>query len=344
MKGKAMKILKPYPAEKKDDLIYFDDNSELIKEIKKRYDYTSVVFNETMSEEEKADIIRQYDVLLTAWSSPRVPISLADNPGNLKYICNITGQMRDWIGEELIKSPHLVVTNWGDGQAFCMAEGAFAIMMTLMKNIPLHIKNGKSKSMEPPVNKQHFTLLDTRVGIYGFGAIGRKFLEMLRPFSPKVYIYDPYAKDIPKDITVVNSLDELFKISQILVVHAGLSDETKGSIKAEHLSMLPDGAIFINTARGLIVEDGALEKELTKGRIRAGLDVFGSGNICEENSPLRELDNVILTCHTVGICDWGLERDKMVVPVKNCLENLERFSKGEELKFIMDVERYKRST
>lgn len=340
-----MKIIKPYPAVYKDDLKYFDENSDLIKEIKEKYDYTSVVFDESMSDEEKANIIRQYDVLLTGWSSPHVPNCLAENPGNLKYICNITGEMRSWIDEEIVASPHFVVTNWGDAPAFSVAEGAFALMMTMMKSIPLHIKNAASGSMEPPASKQHMTLYNTPVGIYGLGVIGRKFLEMLRPFCPKVYVFDPYITDIPEDVTMVDSLEELCKISQIFVVHAALSPETEGSVTADHLAMLRDDTLIINTARGPIIDKDALEKEILSGRLRAGLDVFGKiENMSAPDSSIRQLDNVVQTCHSVGIADWGLDWDKMVVPMKNCLDNLERFAKGEELKFIMDVERYRRST
>lgn len=340
-----MKIIKPYPAVFKDDLKYFDDDSELVQEIKKKYDYTSVIFDDSMSEEEKANIIRQYDVLLTGWSSPHVPNCLADNPGKLKYICNITGEMRSWIDEEIVASPHFVVTNWGDAPAFCVAEGAFALMMTMMKNIPLHIKNAASGSMEPPRNKQHFTLFGTRVGIYGLGVIGRKFLDMLRPFNPDVYVFDPYLKDIPENVTMVDSLEELCRISQIFVIHAALSPETEGSVTATHLALLPNDSILINTARGAIVDYDALEKEIISGRIRAGLDVVRSHeNICPPDSPMRKMDNVVQTCHTVGIADWGLERDRMIVPVQNCLDNLARFANGEKLKFVMDVKRYRRST
>ena len=87
-----------------------------------------------------------------------------------------------------------------------------------------------------------------------------------------------------------------------------------------------------------------MEKELLKGRIRAGLDVFGDGNCCEPDSPLRGLDNVIFTYHGIGGKNIIDGDDANPIVTKNCLDNLERFSKGEELQFVMTPERFKIST
>ena len=339
-----MRIVKVYPSEYNDDLRHFDDNSILIRKIKEKYDYTSVTFSNDMSEEDCADVIRQYDVLLTAWGSPHIPNSLAHNPGNLKYICNITGEMSKWIDRELVESPYITITNWGDAPAYDVAEGAVVLLMTLMKDIPLHIKNCATDSMKPPKGVRQLTLFGTAVGIYGMGVIARKFVDMLRPFGARFYAYDPYVDNMPEGVTKVNSLEELFSVSRILAVHAALCDETKDSITEELLALLPDGAVFINTARGRIIKDGALEKELLKGRIRAGLDVFSDGNCCEPDSPLRGLNNVIFTYHGIGGKNIIDGDDANPIVTKNCLDNLERFSKGEELQFVMTPERFKIST
>lgn len=340
-----MKILKTYTSEKKkSDLRYSGDDSPLIKEIKKNYDLTEFILPPDYTEKEYADLIRQYDVLLTMWDSAHVPNELAENPGNLKYICNITGEMTKWIDKEIIESPHITVTNWGDAPAFGVAEGAFALLHAVMKDIPLSIDHARNNGTGAHPDVRLGSLHYTRVCIYGMGAIGRKFVEFIRPFRPEIYAYDPYVDDMPEGVTKVNSLQELFSKAQIMVIHAALCKETEGSVTKELLSLLPDGGVIINTARGKIIDQDALLAELESGRLRAGLDVMYPTDWPDEDAPIRQLKNVILTGHFVSGNNWGINPDELDFTSLNCLENLKRFGEGKPLKFVMDYERYSRTT
>jgi len=337
-----MKIIKAY----KHDYIAkeYGPESPLLREIRNRYDFTELVLPADYTDAQYAEILRGYDVAMTMWGSPPIPDELADNPGKLRYICNITGEMTRWISPKIIESPHFTVTNWGDAPAFVVAEGAFALLMAVMKKIPDHIRNSRSEAVEYADYADMVSLYGKRVGIYGLGVIGRKFLDFLRPFEPRILVYDPYASDLPADVTQVDSLDELFERSQIVVIHAGLTEETKGSVGAAQLAKLPDGGIVINTARGLIVDADAMRAELVSGRLRAGLDMFGGKNMPAPDDPVRNLDNVILTAHRVGSDGWGVDPDMLNIAARYCLENLARFEAGEPLKFVMTPERYRRST
>lgn len=335
-----MKILKTYVNEEAKYMEYGTD-SPLLKALRSRFEIDEVVLPEEYTEHEYAELIRKYDVLLTMWKSVHVPNELARDPGNLKYICNITGTMH-WIDREIIESPYITVTNWGDAPAYGIAEASFALLLATMKNIPYYltaVRQAKTRAdvCELPTQAQ---LYHMRIGVYGVGAIGRKFIEFLQPFQPYVYAYDPFAKNIPEGVTMVESLDELFEISQIIVVHAALTDATKGSVTAELLAKLPDGGIVINTARGDIIDYKALQAELISGRLRAGLDVVGEYNLPEVNDPIRHLDNVILTSHHLGASGWGHNPEALNIAATICVENLERFRKGAPLKFIMTPERY----
>ncbi len=232
---------------------------------------------------EYAKVIRDYDVFLTKWHSPHIPTELANDPGKLRYICNITGELSKWINNEIIESPYITVTNWGDAPAFWVAEGAFALLMAVLK-------------------------------------------------------------DIPDGVTMVDSLEALFGFSQILVIHAALTEATRGSVTKELLAMLPDGGIVINTSRSQIVDHQALREELLSGRLRAGLDVTGDRDMPDLDDPIRQLDNVIFTGHHIYLGDWCKNPDALDFASVNCLENLARFQKGEPLKFVMTPERYRLST
>lgn len=340
-----MKLLKLYAEEQRKYGAYGTD-SPLMKEIRNRYDCDEIVLPEGCTEAEKAEIIRDYDVLLTMWASPHVPNELADDPGKLRYICNITGEISKWIDREIVESTHITITNWGDAPAYGIAEGAMTLLLAVMKNIPYYIHAaGEGRTEEEiSVSSTQGSLYKKRIGIYGLGAIGSRFVQFLKPFEPVLYGFDPYAKVTPEGVTMVDSLEELFDKVQILVVHAGLTDQTRGSVTKELLARLPDGGIVINTARGQIIDYDALKAELMSGRLRAGLDVVTENNLPDKSDPIRGLKNVIFSAHRIGSGEWGISPEELDIPATYCLENLERYQKGEPLKFVMTPARFRLST
>lgn len=337
-----MKILKLY-AKEQDKTLPYNPSSPLMRKIKELYDCDEVLLPADISESDLADLIRKYDVLLTMWESPHIPNELAKAPGNLKYICNITGEIARWIDIDIVESPHITITNWGDAPAFGVAEGAFSLLMSVIKDIPIYVKCAKD-GKDFPEGDRHTSLYKRKIGIYGAGVIGRKFIDFLRPFKPIIYVYDPFAKDIPEGCERVDSLEEFFSNSQIVSIHAGLTEQTKGSVTKELLAMLPDGGIVINTARGLIVDYDALKAEIMSGRLRAGLDVVTDMNMPDEDDPVRQCDNVLFTAHHISAASWGIDPEELDFAAENCLDNLKRFSEGKELRFVMTPQRYKLST
>jgi phosphoglycerate dehydrogenase-like enzyme len=299
-----------------------------------------------LDENERAAKIRACDILLTGWGSSPAPESIANDRGNLKYILNITGSVRGYI-EPCHIAAGIPVTNWGDAQAASVAEGAMALLMSAMKNIrPLGklIESGYWGAGGLPFASLH----KLRVSIYGMGAIGRKFVEYIVPYEPILTGFDPYvnSENWPDSVRRVNRLEALFDGADCLVIHAGLSDETRRTVTAELLSKLPDGGIVINTARGGIIDQSALMEELRTGRLRAGLDVLDSpeaGDMLLLNDPARSFVNLVLTCHHAGNRSWPQE-ERLELFHEVALDNIRRFIAGEPLRFTMDLERFHRST
>jgi len=305
-------------------------------------EYYDIPLEPDMTDDDIVDLIGQYDVLLTTWGNCPIPAKLAQKPGNIKYICNVSGSLNPWIPLEIIES-NIPVTNWGDAPANNIAEGAMALLLATLKDIPSYVLKTRAgiNGMEGQVGG---TLYNSRVGIYGLGFIGMRFLEMIRPFGPKLYVYDPYVENLPSDCIRMNSLDELCSNCDIFVVHAGRSEETDYSINAKHLAMLPDHAVIVNTARGELFVQDDLYAALETGRLRAGIDVFCSDEYPADH-PSRQYENMIYTSHCVGKAMWPpLRSDQLERMYEVALENLTRFKNGEPLKFIMDVTRYSRST
>ncbi len=168
---------------------------------------------------------------------------------------------------------------------------------------------------------------------------------MLRPFRPAILVFDPYAASLPEGCERAGSLDELFGRCEAIVIHAALSEETRGSVTAERLARLPDRAVLVNTARGAIVDQEALFAELASGRLRAGLDVLEPDRL-PPGHPARDWENLILTAHDIGKNrpPEGFPPTSLDSMHRVCLDNLRRFAAGQPLRFVMDRERYERST
>jgi len=131
------------------------------------------------------------------------------------------------------------------------------------------------------------------LGIVGLGRIGSAVARRARGFDMRVL----YTRRLRagSDLGEFRELDALLAESDIVTIHAPLTEETAGLVDARRLALLRDGACLVNTARGEIVEEEALVRELVSGRIRAGLDVFA--NEPEVPRELLDLPNVVLTPH-----------------------------------------------
>ncbi len=294
-----------------------------------------------LSEREILARMRAADVLITNWASTPIPRALAENPGRLKYVLNLGGTCKATVPIEIIRAG-IAVTNWGDAPAQAVAEGAMTLLLAVLKDLRGRIEavaGGRCRGAKT-LGLVSGTLEGLRLGLYGCGFIGRRFVELARPFRPEIGIFDPYVNDLPDDCRRVESLDALFDFSEAVVIWAGLSDETRGSVNAERLARLPDHGIVINCARGEIVDQEALFRELKTGRLRAGLDVLVADNYLPKGHEAHTWPNLIITCHDINSAHWPERTSRLSYGDRVALDNLRRFVAGEPLRFVMDERRY----
>jgi glyoxylate reductase len=131
------------------------------------------------------------------------------------------------------------------------------------------------------------------LGILGLGRIGSAVARRARGFDMRVLYTRRLRAD--SDLGEWRALDDLLAEADVVSVHVPLTPETDGLLDARRLALLRDGATLVNTARGEIVDEPALVRELVSGRISAGLDVFAHEP--EVPAELLELPNVVLTPH-----------------------------------------------
>jgi phosphoglycerate dehydrogenase-like enzyme len=293
-----------------------------------------------LGEDEVAERLREHEVAIVGWDARPLPTAIAANHGALRYICCYSGTIRTQVPRDLIEAG-IMVSNWGDHPATGVAEAAMTLLLAVIKDIPKAIDVARSGKWGIDT-KWRGTLAGTRVGIYGCGVIGRRFVELLQPFGAEIRILDPHATTLPSGCDRVEDLDALFEGIEVLVIHAGLSDATTGAIRAEHLARLPDGGVVINTARGAIFDQEALFDELRSGRLRAGLDVLEPDFLPSEHE-LLGLDNCLLGFHQLDQLRWP-PRPGLTPMQQICVDNIARFVAGEKPLWLFDVPRYDRST
>lgn len=316
-------------------------DSPLAKALRELGELVIVEKGKDLNDEQVLAQMREADVLLTNWATRPIPPALAQDPGRVKYVLNLGGTCRASVPIEIIRRG-IPVTNWGDSPARVVAEGAMALLLAVLKDLRgrtagvLAGKGAGARANGLPSG----TLQGLRMGLYGCGAIGRRFVRFVAPYEPELSVYDPYAADLPENCRRVDSLDALFEQSEAVVIWAGLSDETRGSVTAALLSKLPDHGIIINAARGEIIDQPALFAELKSGRLRAGLDVLVNDDYLPQGHEAHTWPNLILTDHDITSAYWPQRPPQLGDSDKVALENMRRFIAGEPLKFVMDERRY----
>jgi D-3-phosphoglycerate dehydrogenase len=142
-------------------------------------------------------------------------------------------------------------------------------------------------------------LNEKTVGLVGYGAVGRLVAHYLQAFGSRILAYDPYAEGDPAPATLVD-LPTLLRESDVVSIHARLTEDTQHLIGPEQLGLMKPTAVLVNTARSGLVDERALIDALAKKRIMgAALDVFDTEPLPADH-PLLQLDNVTITPHLAG--------------------------------------------
>ncbi len=146
-------------------------------------------------------------------------------------------------------------------------------------------------------------LSEMTVGVIGYGNIGTKVVRLLRAFGSRVLVSDPYVQLSPEDLAAgveLVAFDRLLAQSDVVTVHARVTDETAGMMDAAAFAAMKPGSLFVNTARGPLVDYAALTDALQTGSLgSAMLETFAVEPV-PEDWPLLQLPNVTLTPHIAG--------------------------------------------
>lgn len=195
------------------------------------------------------------------------------------------------------------VANAAGVNAQAVAEHVMALMLSYYKNIPFLDHFMKSRMDEHDLEYTGSELEGKTIGIIGLGAIGKKVAAFCRVFDMTVLASARKTVVQADDLVTRTDLDTLLSTSDIVSVHVPLTEQTEHLINQEVFKKMKNTALFINTARGGIVNERDLIDALKTGELSgACLDVYESEPL-PIDSELRTLSNVILTPHTAGMPD-----------------------------------------
>ncbi len=257
-------------------------------------------------------IIGEYDAIITR-SGTKVPASLVENPGKLRIIGR-AGVGIDNINIEAASKKGIIVMNAPTGNTLAATELTMGIMLAAARKIPLannSIKEGKWDRKK----FMGIQLYNKVLGIVGLGRIGSAVAIRARSFGMKIIAYDPYIKKSKADslgVILYDSLEDLLREVDIITFHTPLTTATRNMITAKEIAVTKDNVIFVNCARGGIVNENDLYEALKSGKVyAAGVDVW------EEEPPkgnkLLELENAFATPHIGANTKEGQEAVALII-------------------------------
>jgi D-3-phosphoglycerate dehydrogenase len=212
----------------------------------------------------------------------------------------------------------IIVTNTPNANNDAVADLAFGLILALARRIPEADRETKAGNWKKIIGS---SVYGKTLGVIGTGKIGRALIERARGFKMEVLAFDLYEdKEFARNNNLKYvTLEKLLKEADYISIHLPLNEATRNLISIREFLKMKNTAYLINTSRGGIIDEKALYQALKSGQIRgAALDAYV--NEPPENSPLKELDNIIMTSHNgaytrEAIAEMGIQAAQNLIDV-----------------------------
>ena len=263
-------------------------------------DLEVTVVDPALSEAEQIDLCRDADAII----SSDISVNVLKECHNVKLIQTLSAGY-DRLDLETILEMGIPVANNGGANAISVSEQTIALMISIGRNLMAQWDSTtRQRQWRGALYQTELSeLTDKTVGIVGLGRIGKHVAKRLTGFETRTIYHE--VIDIPQDIqrelkTEPVPLDELLETSDIVSLHVPLTRRTRGMMSDREFEIMKPTAFLINACRGPVVDEAALYRALTEGKIAgAGLDVLEVEPTPPDN-PLFDLDNVVITPHMAG--------------------------------------------
>jgi len=226
----------------------------------------------------------------------------------------------DNIDIDVATNKKIIVTNTPTANVDAVADFAFGLILSLARRIPEADKKTKSGKWGKIIGK---SVWEKTIGIIGLGKIGKQVAKRAKGFDMNILAFDIVKdkKSAKKYGIKYVKLEKLLRKSDYITIHIPLNYATRNMISYEELEKIKESAFLINTSRGGIVDEKALYDALKNNKLRgAALDVYKNEPLRE--SPLTELDNVIMTPHISAYTEEAIE-NMSIQAAQNLIDVLE---------------------
>ncbi|MEU6274774.1 hydroxyacid dehydrogenase [Streptomyces populi] len=280
------------------------------------------------------DRLAETEILITGWGCPVLDAAVLDAAPKLRAVLHAAGSVKGFT-TPAVWERGIVVSSAAAANALPVAEYTLAMILLAGKDVFAHRERLRAERAFPYGEiLPGIGNFGRRVGVVGASRIGRRLIELLRPFDLSVSLTDPYVDEAGAAALGVPllPLDELLAGSDVVTLHAPGTPETRHLIGRRELALMPAGSVLVNTARGSLVDHDALIEALRAGRVSAILDVTDPEPL-PADSPLHDLPNAFVTPHLAG--SQGNEVARLGLTV---LQEAERLLSGRAPEFRIGPE------
>lgn len=283
------------------------------------------------------ELLASVEVMLSGWGAPRLDAAFLEAAPNLKLVLYGAGSLRRVVTDAFWASG-IQISSAAEANAVITGDFAYAQVLMGLKGAWRHALRLREQGVwsKEPVAAG---LCGSVVGLISLGAVAQRVASLLGRHDLEVFAWDPYVDPAVAGglgVTLVESLDEVFREADVVSLHTPLLDETRGLIGSVQLRAMKPGAVFINTARAALVREDELVQVLReRPDLFALLDVTSPEPPPE--SPLYALPNAVLTPHIAGA--QGVECRRLG---RSMVDELRRFLRGEPLQHALTRASYAR--
>lgn len=269
------------------------------------------------------DLLARAEIVITGWGSDLLTGDLIAQAPHLKLVVHSAGTVRKVVSPDAF-ARGVRVSSQTSLNATPVAEYTLAMILLSAKDVfrSARLYGQMRAFIDREKHFSHAGVYRRKVGFIGLSLISRQTIDLLRPFGTEMMVFSRHlgaAEAAELGVRAV-SLEELMSSAEVISLHSADTPANYRMLGAEQLALIQDGATFINTARGRLVDQDALIAELRTGRFDAILDV-ADPDVTVPDSPLWEMDNVLLTPHFAGSVGQELFRlgNGVVTDIENYL-------------------------
>ncbi|HCV86888.1 MAG TPA: hydroxyacid dehydrogenase [Deltaproteobacteria bacterium] len=318
MSERPLIFIDPYP--RNQEMIFSEATERVLRDLGRLV----IHFGSRAPDDLVERILPEIQVIIGQTAMPRERL---DRAPKLRAILNVKANWEPNIDYEEARARGIHVLSAAPAMAPAVAEFCLGQAITLARGLqhadPLFRMAQEAYGIGG--NAKAYSLYDSKVGLLGYGNLGKSLVPLLRPFQPEILVYDPWLSSgyLSKEGLIPVSLEEILAKSKFLFLLAGVTTENEGFLGKALLEFIPTDATVVLASRAEIVDFEAFIELAGQGRFRAAIDVFPEEPVSKDDL-VRKTSHVLFSSHLAGgIRDsYARIQEMMLDDIKQILQGL----------------------